>query len=110
MINGLHHKEIRKRIYRNLETYPHTNPFKNLLDKLVFLVGVFGPIFTIPQIYTIYSTKNSGGVSGLSWSFYFVSSLIWLIYGITHKEKALILTNILWIIINAVILLGIFIY
>lgn len=49
-----HHLNLRKRFYQNLEQYPSSDQFKNVLDKLVVLAGVFGPIMTIPQILKIW--------------------------------------------------------
>jgi uncharacterized protein with PQ loop repeat len=105
-----HHLHLRKRIHSNLEKYPHPNKFKKYLDKIIYLVGVLGPILTIPQLTEIWISKNASGVSLISWSWYVISALIWLSYGIVHKEKPIIVTNILWTIINIFIVIGIILY
>ena len=101
-----HHQSLRKRIYTNLEDFPHPNYWKRFLDKLIFVVGALGPLATIPQVYTIFAHHNSSGVSVFSWAAYVLFDGIWLVYGIVHKEKVLIFTNILWVIICALVVAG----
>ena len=106
----LHHLHLRKRIHQNLEQYPHPDKWKNFLDKLIYLVGVSGPIMTLPQLYKIWIEQNASGVSLVSWSWYLIIAFIWSLYGIVHKEKPIIVTNALWIFIEIFIVLGIIIY
>ena len=105
-----HHLHLRKSVYNNLEPYPHPNPQKRFLDRLIFVVGALNPLFTLPQIYKIYSSHAAAGVSAVSWSAYFIFSIVWFIYGIVHKEKAIMFTYALWIIMNALVALGAIIY
>ena len=105
-----HHLHVRKRVHNNLEQYPHPDKFKNTLDKLIYIVGFLGPILTIPQAYSIYSLKDASGVSLISWVWYLIAAIIWLVYAIVHKEKPLIFTNILWILTDIIIVVGILIY
>jgi uncharacterized protein with PQ loop repeat len=110
MNNALHHQHLRKRLYTNLEPFPHPNRGKRVLDRTVYVIGVLGPLSTIPQVYIIFAHHNASGVSALSWSIYFLFSTIWLVYGIVHKEKVLIVTYSLWIVMNALVALGALIY
>ena len=50
---GDHHLQTRKRIHKKLEVYPHSDKWKNFIDKLVYVAGVLAPIFTLPQAYKI---------------------------------------------------------
>ena len=110
MTDALHHFHIRKRIHQKHEPYPHPNKWKALMDKIIYAVGIAGPLLTIPQLTKIWVDKNASGVSIVSWSAYLVIGVFWLTYGIMHKEKPIILTYSLWIIINAFIVVGIIIY
>lgn len=83
---------------------------QKLMDKLIYVVIIFGPLFTIPQIYQIFSSQDASGVSLVSWGAYCVGASFWLGYGILHREKPIILTNILLIFMNLFVLLGAFIY
>ncbi len=110
MGNVLQHQHARRRFYRNLEPFPHPNAGKRFLDRLIFVIGALGPISTVPQVYTIFAHRNAAGVSALSWSIYFLFSFVWVTYGIVHKERAIIFTYSLWIIMNGLVALGAVIY
>lgn len=44
------------------------------------------------------------------WFFYVIGVIPFLIYGITHKEKPLIILNVLWLIAQIIIITGILMY
>jgi uncharacterized protein with PQ loop repeat len=44
----------------------------------------------MPQVYQIFHDKNASGVSLASWTGFEVLNIMWLIYGIVHKEKLII--------------------
>lgn len=56
-----------------------------IIDRLVYLTTIVEPLFSLPQAYQIYHDKVAVSVSILAW-FGFMT-LIWLWYGIVHKEK-----------------------
>jgi len=106
----MHHLHIRKRIDLKKEKYPHPDKFKRLIDNLIYVIALFGPIVSIPQIIKIYFYQNASGVSTFTWTGYLIGSIFWLIYGIIHKEKPIIFSSILWIIIEIFIFIGTIIY
>lgn len=108
--HGVHHFHSRKRVHQNLEKYPHPHKWKNLMDRLIYFIGIVGPIMTIPQIYKIFAEQNAAGVSLISWSTYAITGFFWLVYAIMHKEKPLIFTYCLWIIVDLLIVLGVILY
>ena len=107
MTDGLHHFHKRKRIHQNLEPYPHPDKWISFLDKLVYFIGIFTPIITVPQIIEIWVNHNASGVSLISWAGYFVASVFWFAYGITHKEKPIIFSSALLALANFLVVLGI---
>jgi uncharacterized protein with PQ loop repeat len=100
------HKHTRKRVFKKLEPYPHPNKWKNLVDRLIYFVGFFGMIFTIPQITNIWIDNNFSGVSFLSWGAYLIVGGFWLLYGILHKEKPIIVIYSCLVVIYFLIVLG----
>ena len=104
--HGLHHFHRRKRIYLNHEPYPHPDKWKRLMDKLIYVVGIVGPLMTIPQVLKIWVDKNAGGISIISWLTYAVTSIFWIIYGIMHKERPIIFSSILLVIFNTLVVVG----
>ena len=107
---GLHHFHRRKRIYLNHEPYPHPNKWKRLMDKLIYVVGIIGPIMTIPQVTKIWIEKNAGGISLIVWITYTITSAIWTVYGVMHKEKLIIFSSSMLFIMNLLIVIGALIY
>lgn len=108
MHNPIHHISLRKR--KKLEPYPSPDMRVRIMDKLIIVVGVLSPLMTVPQIYDIYVFKNASGVSTISWFSYTIFSVVWVIYGIMHKEKAIILSQSIWIVMGAAVWLGAYIY
>ena len=100
---------MRKRIHEKHEPYPHPDKWKRLMDKLIYFVGASAPIMTLPQLFNIWIDKNTSGVSLITWSSYEVISVFWLIYGIMHREKPIIITHIMLIFVKALIIIGILI-
>lgn len=106
----LHHLHQRKRVHHKLEPYPHPNPSIRFLDNLVLLVAVIGPVTNLPQIFKIFSEKNAAGISVFTWMLWIVMSIIWLIYGIVHKEKPIIISSTLWTIAEIVVIYATLLY
>ena len=110
MNSAHHHLHIRKRIYKYLEEYPHPERIKRVLDRAVMTVAILAPVMTFAQVWKIWSEQSASSSSGLTWGMYFASSLVWLFYGLAHRERPIIISNILYIIGTALILIGIIIF
>jgi len=93
---------------------PHRShkPRKNanhILDSLIYPIAVIAPIMTIPQISEIWAQK-SARLSLITWISYTIVSMFWLIYGIHHKEKPIIIGNVLAIIADSMVVAGILLF
>ena len=110
MPTATHHLHKRKRTYGKKEPYPHPKLWKRILDKLVYVVGVLGPLSTIPQILKVWVEQSASGVAILTWIFYFLGAIVLLFYGIAHKEKPLIIMYSLWIVVDIILIIGIILY
>lgn len=77
-----------------------------MLDQLIYLFAIIGPLMTIPQIMNIWVDRTSGGVSLISWASYLFIDFIWLYYGLVHRDKAILFANTLWIIVNSMVVIG----
>lgn len=80
------------------------------IDHVIYIVGVAGPLLSLPQVYKIWHYKTAAGVSAFSWGALAVSAVVWFIYGLVHKDKPIILTYAFWIIINTLVMVGALIY
>jgi uncharacterized protein with PQ loop repeat len=80
------------------------------IGKLVLAAAIIEPLMTIPQIYQIWGTKKAQGVSLLSWSFYLLAAVIWLLYGFKVRDKAVVWASILWVLVEGMVIVGILVY
>lgn len=76
------------------------------LESVIYVVSFVGPFTTLPQIYDVWIKKNAA-VSTLTWTGYLFVSLIWLIYGLKHKEGPIIVSNALWVAVYGIVLTGV---
>ena len=80
-----------------------------MLELFMVVVAIAEPLMTIPQIFELYSPQGSKGVSLATWLLYLVASIMWLLYGIKCRNTPLILSGGLWVIMEAVVVVGIFV-
>lgn len=103
MPTGLRHYHLRKR-----KVIPTTgNSAVKIMDKLIYVIAILGPVMTLPQVYKIWIDRQTVGVSLASWGTYFVLNIFWITYGIIHKSKLLVFTYFLWFIVNGLVALGV---
>lgn len=107
---GIHHLHKRKRIHQKLEKYPHPKKWIKILDNFLLIIAVIGPLNNLPQIIKIFALKSSSGVSTLTFSLFSLFNIPWIIYGIVHKEKPIIIAFSLWFITNMIVVIGTLIY
>ncbi len=88
----------------------HKKPRKEPFDYAVYFFMIATPLFEVPQAYTIYSSQNAANVSLFTWGFFFVSSVVWLTYSIKHKLVPFIYMYVIYMLVEAVIVMGIFMY
>ncbi len=77
------------------------------IDKYIYLVAMVSIVMTLPQIYEIWILQKVAGVSVVSWGTYGTMSILWMVYGLGHKEKVIIYSNMVWIILDFMIVLGV---
>ncbi|MEK7068704.1 MAG: PQ-loop domain-containing transporter [Patescibacteria group bacterium] len=109
-MNGLHHVHTRKRIYQNLEQYPSPSLFKRLLDRAIYAAAVATPLALVPQVVQVYMARDASGLSFPTWGLLFGIGLLWLLYGIVHREAPLIVTHTALMMIHVAIIVAILLY
>lgn len=83
---------------------------KYIIDRVVMFTGLIGPLASIPQAIQIYSTQDAEGVSLVTWVFFIFTNGALLIYALVHRLPPLIISNIFWVAIEVVVVLGILMY
>ena len=76
----------------------------------MYAVSVFGALFTLPQFLQIWSHKQAQGVSLATWVAYACLSALWLIYGLVNKQKQLILSQTLLVMLDIGVVVGVIAY
>jgi MtN3 and saliva related transmembrane protein len=69
------------------------------------LVGVVtGSLTFVPQVYQAWKTKSVGDLSLWMILILLINVLIWLVYGITGKDRAMILANSIILVLSLLML------
>jgi uncharacterized protein with PQ loop repeat len=80
------------------------------VDYFVYFFMYISPLFEIPQAYDIYSQKSAHTVSLATWSLFFIASVAWLIYAIRNKLRAIMIIQIIYMVLEASVVVGILKY
>ena len=93
-----------------LEPYPARTYSKRVLDGAVYAAGVVGPIWTLPQIFLIYSSHDASGISIVTWLGWALLDIPWILYGLVHHERPIAVTYTLWMLANLAVAFGAVLY
>lgn len=83
---------------------------KRLINRICAVFAVLMPLTVLPQVYMLFSTQNTEGLSLAMWVLYTVCSIPFLIFGLTYKLGQLVVLNSLWIVMQSVMIVGILMY
>jgi uncharacterized protein with PQ loop repeat len=84
-----------------------TNYNKAPIDYIVAFFMLLSPLFELPQAVDIYRNHSANDVSLSTWSLFFIASVAWLVYGIRNRLKSIIVVQIIYMIIEATVVVGI---
>ena len=110
MSDIIHHQHKRKRVHLHKQEYPHPHKFKRFMDHAIYVLGVVGPVMGSLQAYKIFAEQTAAGIALPTYAFNVFANIFWLIYGVIHKEKPIVLMYALWFIVNVLIVTGTIIY
>jgi uncharacterized protein with PQ loop repeat len=85
----------------------HKTAKKDPLDYLLYFFVFTTPLFEIPQAVAIYRNQSAANVSSLTWAYFLITNVVWLIYGIRRKLWPVVLSYSLYMAVEAVIVVGI---
>lgn len=81
-----------------------------VVDRVTYVIAIIEPIITIPQAVQIFRNQNAEGISIFSWIGYELFTIIWLWYGLVHKDKVITVYCIMYAFIQAAIIIGAILY
>ena len=99
MLHGLHNLHLTKHGREAAER-------RQFFDKVMYVIGLFAPLMTVPQITKIWLSHDADGVSALSWAGYALGSTFWFVYGVLHKEKPIIICNGVAALLQFIVVIG----
>jgi uncharacterized protein with PQ loop repeat len=90
-----------------MTTTGHESLSDSLLRRIMGGMSVFTMLMTIPQVYTVWVEREVAGVSVLSWSAYFLSAVMWLVYGLRQGDKNITWPCYGWIVLDLAVIAGV---
>lgn len=81
-----------------------------IIGYMMYAFAVLTPLSNWPQINQLFSTKVTAGLSISTWTLYLVLGLIPLTYAIINKIRPLVVSNILWTLVDILMIYGIIVY
>lgn len=81
-----------------------------VLDKMVYVAGILGPVMTLPQVFKIWHEQSAAGVAIETWGTYLLLNIVWISYAILHQEKPLLIMYSSYFFINISIIVGVVMY
>jgi uncharacterized protein with PQ loop repeat len=97
---------VAHRKHRHIKHKKHRDGF----DYVVYFFGVAAPLFELPQVWQIYANHSAQNVSLTTWAFFCLDNFVWAAYALRKKEWPLLITSILYEVIEASIAIGILRY
>lgn len=76
-----------------------------MFDKTIILAAFMYPLSGLPQVIEVFN-GHTDGVSLLSWFGFIGFSALFLTYGLIHKIAPMIITNILWLAVDCLVIVG----
>ena len=83
---------------------------RRFIDKIILVAAVIQPLGTIPQIIDVFAKHNATSISISSWLLYLLFDLLWFWYGLAEKQKAIIVSAFLFVILEGLVVVGAFLY
>ena len=88
----------------------HKTAKKEPFDYVVYFFTIATPLFELPQAYTIYTHGSAQDVSLLTWSFFLLDNVVWIVYALKRKVIPLLVSTALYLLVEAIIVVGIILH
>jgi len=78
--------------------------------RLAYVTGLVGPFTALPQAVSIWTSHQAAGVSFWSAAGFAAVAGIWLAYGIVFRQGPVVISSLLWVILDLAIVSGVWRY
>lgn len=103
------HNTLMPRRHHSARPMPAT-PDRKLINRIIIPVAIIQPLGTIPQILAIFGHQDGTSLSISSWLLYLIFDILWLWYGISEKQKAVLASAITFTVMEGAVLVGALMY
>ena len=104
-------RHVARRRKARLKGFPtRTSVLKNALDVLIYPIAIVGPLALLPQVIKLYTVRAAEGFSLATWLILGLLNLIWLYYGFVHRERPIIITNLMLGGLNFAMVFGVLLF
>jgi hypothetical protein len=86
---------------------PALDVMKPHIEKAVFGFGLVNPVLALPQVYKVWALGSAGGLSSITLGSALMMALLMTTWGALTNSLALWGPSLVWVIINAVLLIGV---
>ncbi len=108
---GALHSRRKKKEHHYLEhAEEERNPQKRFIDNVCTIFSIIMPLTTLPQIIQLFTSQSAQDLSLVMWVLYCIGVIPFLIFGVMHKERQLVVLNSLWLVVQLVMIIGIVMY
>lgn len=77
-----------------------------LVDRLTLIAAILEPLFTLPQVVKVFRFHDASSVSVLTWLGFDLLSLVWLWYGVIHRERVILVYQGLFFLFQSLVVIG----
>lgn len=81
-----------------------------MIDRATYVAAIVEPIITIPQAADIFIHHTAAGISLTSWIGYEILTFVWVWYAYVHKNRLILIYNLMYFVIQTFIIIGGIIY
>src|SRR5690242_2504812 len=80
------------------------------LERVLRGMSAVTMLMTVPQVLAIWVGRAAHNVSLSSWATYLLAACLWFVYGIRKHDRTIYVACFGWILLDAAIVIGVFIY
>ena len=96
--------------HHNLFKFLASKKNRTAVDRAMSVAAIAHPLMAVPQVIMIYTTQEVAGLSMFMWVAWLFLGVIFLAYGLAHTLKPYIVMQVLWVIIDLLVIAGILLY
>lgn len=83
---------------------------KTKLDILIYVAAVLGPLALLPQVLSLFTTRDASGLFLPTWLMFGALNFLWILYGRAHGAAPIVIANTAFMILNFLVVVGIVLY